>query len=91
MDKNVRNLAEALTLLIGVTTDKAELAKLDAAADSLRSFFDPIIGKDIWLYVGLQRDANPEMAKDYQQDILNMLRLFPESIDENTDESESQQ
>ncbi len=82
MDKNLRDLAEALTHLIGDTTDKEELNKLDSVADILAPLFDPPIGNDIWLYVGLQRDANIEMANNYQEDILKMLRLHPEGATE---------
>ena len=74
MDKNLRDLAKALTRLVGKTTDREELNKLDLVANTLVPFFDHPIGNDIWLYVGLQRDANPEMANDYQEDILKMLR-----------------
>lgn len=83
MDKNLRNLAEALARLIGDTTDGDKLNQLDRVAGILEPFFDPPLGHDIWLYAGLQRDANPEMASDYQKDILETLRLDPEVVAEN--------
>lgn len=83
MDKNLRNLAEALTRLIGDTTDSDKLNRLNRVAEMLEPFFDPPWGNDIWLYAGLQRDANPEMASDYQKDILETLRSDPEVVLEN--------
>lgn len=69
-------LAEALVRFIGETEGKEKLDELDRAISILEPCFDPPIGNEIWLYVGLQRDADANMAKAYQKDILDSLHTL---------------
>ncbi|HPH78904.1 MAG TPA: hypothetical protein PLH65_02365 [bacterium] len=74
--KHLRSLVGHLIELIHDTEDKEILKQLELITWELKpliehpdSGIDPALGRELWLYVGDKKDANPEMAKECGKNI----------------------
>jgi hypothetical protein len=81
---NELNLALAIFNFARASHDPQTLTKLSEMAWSLKPLIEEnksgipkVLGQELWLYIGLQRDANTEMAQKYAQSIEELLHESP--------------
>jgi hypothetical protein len=74
--KHLRPIVAHVIKLIHETNDKKILKLLEKITWELKpliehpdSRIDPALGKELWLYAGDKKDANPEMAKNCGKNI----------------------
>lgn len=71
-----QTLAQAIFEFARACDDRETLTRLSEMAWSLKPIIEqedsgllPESGQELWLYIGVKRDANPEMAADYAKRI----------------------
>ncbi len=79
---HTRMLAETIYKFTESSDDYNVLSKLSEMAWSIKPLVErpdsglPLeLGQELWLYVGVKRDANPEMSVNYGKRIAKLLEL----------------
>ncbi|HEY1074680.1 MAG TPA: hypothetical protein VGE59_03210 [Patescibacteria group bacterium] len=77
-DNQLRDIVIALIEIIDSTDNPKTLIQLDKLVSELRPLLDlsnlnSTLGEELWLYVGIKKDANAEMANDYRESLRSLI------------------